>query len=110
MLTSSCLGNNQTFASPVNRIRIIGYWASRSLVTSNKLSLRRRIRELFGHVLFVSVLFTSDVMFYATRARQWVWHILGRTSQSFEDELEASMRKFAKSNFGLDVPAGVFEG
>ena len=49
-------------------------------------------------------------MFYATRARQWVWHILGRTSQSFEDELEASMRKFAKSNFGLDVPAGVFEG
>ena len=110
VLTSSCLGNNQTFASPVNRIRIIGYWASRSLVTSNKLSLRRRIRELFGHVLFVSVLFTSDVMFYATRARQWVWHILGRTSQSFEDELEASMRKFAKSNFGLDVPAGVFEG
>ncbi len=104
------LGNNQTFASPVNRIRIIGHWASRSLATSNTLTLRRRFRELFNHALFVSVLFTSDLIFWATRARQWLWHIFGRTSQSFEDELEASMRNFAKSNFGIDVPAGVFEG
>ena len=110
LILLSYTGNNQTYASPVNRIRIIGYWASRSLVTSNKLSLRRRIREAFNHLLFVSVLFTSDVIFWATKARQWIWHAFGRTSQSFEDELEASMRNFAKSNFGIDVPAGVFEG
>ncbi|TBU43047.1 ABC1-domain-containing protein [Dichomitus squalens] len=103
-------GNNQSFGSPVNRVRITGYWASRFLVTSHKLATGRRIREFFNHFIFMSVLFTSDIIFWATKIRQWAWHLSGRKGQSFEDELEASMRSFAKSNFGIDVPASAFEG
>ena len=103
-------GNNQSFGSPVNRIRITGYWASRSLVTSHRLTMGGRIREFLNHFIFMSVLFTSDVIFWATKVRQWFWHQFGHKGQSFEDELEASMRSFAKSNFGIDVPVGAFEG
>ncbi|RPD53409.1 atypical/ABC1/ABC1-B protein kinase [Lentinus tigrinus ALCF2SS1-7] len=103
-------GNNQLFASPVNRIRITAYWASRSLVTSHQLSLVQRIRELFNHLIFLSVMFSIDVLFWATKVRQWVARRLGRKGESFEDELERTMRNFAKSNFGLDVQQGAFEG
>lgn len=103
-------GNNQLFASPVNRIRITAYWASRSLVNSPSLSLTQRLRELVNHLAFLSVMFSLDVLFWATKVRQWVAHRLGRKGESFEDELERTMRNFAKSNFGLDVPQGAFEG
>ena len=99
------------YASPVNRIRITGYWASRSLVTSPKLTIKDRLRELVSHVVFLSVMFSLDVLFYATRVRQWLARRLGRASAvSFEDALERSMRDFAKSTLGIDVPAGVFAG
>ncbi|RDX40175.1 atypical/ABC1/ABC1-B protein kinase [Lentinus brumalis] len=103
-------GNNQLFGSPVNRIRITAYWASRSLVTSRQLSLAQRLREAWNHVVFLSVMFSIDVLFWGTRVRQWVARMLGRRGESFEDELERSMRNFAKSNFGLDMPEGAFEG
>ena len=51
-----------------------------------------------------------DVLFWASKVRQWVALRLGRQGESFEDELERSMRNFAKSNFGIDVPQGVFDG
>ena len=112
MLTFSAgtTGNNQLYASPVNRIRITGYWASRSLVTSPKLTIKDRLREIVSHVVFLSVMFSIDMAFWATKVRQWLWHKLGRKGDSFEDELERSMRHFAKSNFGIDVPEGVFDG
>ncbi|KAI0363112.1 ABC1-domain-containing protein [Pilatotrama ljubarskyi] len=103
-------GNNQSFGSPVNRIRITGYWASRSLATSHHMSLSRRIREMFSHLVFLSVMLTTDVLFWATKVRQWFWRHFGRKSESFEDELERTMRDFAKSNFGVDIPENVFEG
>ncbi|KAI0687937.1 ABC1-domain-containing protein [Cerioporus squamosus] len=103
-------GNNQLFGSPVNRIRITAYWASRSLVTSQELNLAQRVRELWNHVVFLSVMFSIDVLFWGTKVRQYVARRLGRRGESFEDELERTMRDFAKSNFGLDVPEGAFEG
>ena len=98
------------FASPVNRIHITAYWASRSLIDAYHASLTSRLREMFNHLIFLSVMFSIDFLFWGTRVRQWLWHKLGRKGQSFEDELERTMRDFAKSNFGIDVPEGVFDG
>lgn len=94
----------------MNRIRITGYWASRSLVTAPQLTLTGRLRELGKHLVFLSVLFSIDVLFWATQVRQWLWLKLGRKGENFEDGLERSMRDFAKSNFGIDVPDNVFDG
>ena len=60
LLTS---GNNQSYASPVNRIRITGSWASRSLVTSHSRTLGTRLRESARHLVFLTVLFFIDVFF-----------------------------------------------
>jgi len=35
---------------------------------------------------------------------------MGLMSEGFEDELERSMRGFAKSNLGVDVAADAFDG
>ena len=94
----------------MNRIRITAHWASRSLVTSHRLPLARRLREALRHLAFLSVMLSIDAAFWATRLRQWLWHLLGRQGLSFEDELERTMRDFAKANLGIDVPQGVFEG
>ncbi|KAI8974036.1 ABC1-domain-containing protein [Trametes punicea] len=104
------LRNNQSFGSPVNRIRITAYWASRSLVTSHDMSLVTRLRELVHHLIFLSVMFSIDILFWATKLRQWFWSHFGHRGESFEDELERTMRDFAKSNFGVDIPEKVFEG
>ncbi|KAH9942243.1 ABC1-domain-containing protein [Epithele typhae] len=103
-------GNNQVFGSPVNRIRITGYWASRSLVTSQDLSIVERIRETFGHVLFLGVMLSIDVVFWSMRLKQWFALRLGRKGNGFEDELERSMRTFVKSNLGIDMPEDAFDG
>ncbi|KAI0763799.1 atypical/ABC1/ABC1-B protein kinase [Trametes elegans] len=105
-------GNNQSFGSPVNRIRITGYWASRSLATGHDLPFRARVRELFQHAFFLAAMFATDVLFWATRARQWfrARFLSGRGREGFEDELERTMREFAKSNFGVDIPENAFEG
>ncbi|EIW54588.1 atypical/ABC1/ABC1-B protein kinase [Trametes versicolor FP-101664 SS1] len=105
-------GNNQTFGSPVNRIRITGYWASRSLATSPSLGLAERARELGRHIVFLAIMFSIDTVFWATRVRQWFAARFGRLrgGDGFEDELERTMRDFAKSNFGVDIPENVFDG
>ncbi|CDO68648.1 hypothetical protein BN946_scf184382.g5 [Trametes cinnabarina] len=105
-------GNNQFFGSPVNRIRITGYWASRSLVTSHPLTLSARLRALAQHLVFLSVMLSSDVLFWATRARQWLSRLFGyhRSGEGFEEGLERTMRDFAKENFGVDIPENVFQG
>ncbi|KAH9846448.1 atypical/ABC1/ABC1-B protein kinase [Lenzites betulinus] len=105
-------GNNQYFGSPVNRIRITGFWASRSLATTHSLGLAERIRELAQHIAFLGVMFSIDALFWATRVRQWFARRIGRhrDDQGFEDEIERTMRDYAKSNFGVDIPDTVFEG
>ncbi|KAI0629098.1 atypical/ABC1/ABC1-B protein kinase [Trametes polyzona] len=107
-------GNNQSFGSPVNRIRITGFWASRSLVSAHDLTLTERIRELAHHLVFLSVMFSLDALFWWTRVRQWFARRFslrrGSGGDGFEDELERTMRDFAKSNFGVDIPDNVFDG
>ena len=52
-----------------------------------------------------------DLAFWTSKVLQRVRHILGKLSiAGFEDELERTMRGFAKSTFGIDVVPGAFEG
>ena len=102
--------NNQMLGSPVNRIRITGTWASRSLAWHRDLTLRRRAREYVSHMGFVLVMFTIDFAFWMSKVKQWVKIKLGLTSEGFEDELEKTMRGFAKNNFGVEMSENAFEG
>ncbi|KAF4565629.1 hypothetical protein EYR36_002205 [Pleurotus pulmonarius] len=104
-------GNNQAFGSPVNRIRITGYWASRSLTTvDHYASLRDRLQESWFHFVFRSTMFLLDGMFYWQMAVQRVRRVFGLKTENFEDELERMMQGVAKSNFGIEVSGSMFEG
>ncbi|KAH7886735.1 ABC1-domain-containing protein [Phlebopus sp. FC_14] len=105
-----CSGNNQTFGSPVNRIKITGYWASRSLTTSSNLTFVGRSKEYWHYLVFRGIMFSIDLAFWVSKARQWLRIFLGMKSVGFEDELEKSMRGFAKSALGVDIAPGAFEG
>lgn len=98
-------GNNQFLGSPVNRIKMTGSWASRSLVDSKDLTFSERFVNAWRHVLFKVVLFGSDVVFYSSKVRQWFGFGGG-----MEDELEKQMRFLAKDQFGVELQHSVFEG
>lgn len=108
MLTCLCTGNNQSFGSPVNRIRITGYWASRSLVDSQKLTVTQRVQEVWRYLIFLTIMLSIDVAFWTSKVKQWMW--LGRKGEGFEDEIERTMRSLAKSNFGIDIATDAFDG
>ncbi|PPR01545.1 hypothetical protein CVT24_001856 [Panaeolus cyanescens] len=112
-------GNNQSFGSPVNRVQITGYWASRSSTRSSSLSLSERVKEWINHLRFRVVMLTIDFVFWKSKFLTWVadvrtrLHLGGSGSRlrgGFEAELEESMRGFAKDNLGLDVGSDAFSG
>ncbi|OTB15287.1 hypothetical protein K445DRAFT_75290 [Daldinia sp. EC12] len=96
-------GNNQFMGSPVNRVKIMGNWASRSLFQDPNLPFRERMFNAWNHLIFKSVLFATDIAFYAFKVRQWLG--LGG---GMEDEVEARMREMAK-DYGVELQQ-VFEG
>ncbi|KAL8683092.1 MAG: hypothetical protein Q9186_000906 [Xanthomendoza sp. 1 TL-2023] len=97
-------GNNQYLGAPVNRIKIMGNWASRSLVDSPDLSYGAKLLNLGRHMLFKIVMFSTDVVFYSSKIAQF----FGRKS-NLEDDVEASMKKMVK-NMGFELNHSVFEG
>ncbi|GLB42784.1 putative ABC1 family protein [Lyophyllum shimeji] len=104
-------GNNQSFGSPVNRIKITGYWASRSLTQQPNLSFTERLREYWHHLIFRGIMLSLDIIFWKNKISLWIRERLGlHPGLGFEDELEKSMRGFAKSNLGVDVTPEVFQG
>ncbi|KAI2620560.1 ABC1-domain-containing protein [Hypoxylon sp. NC1633] len=97
-------GNNQFLGSPVNRMKMMGTWASRSLFQDPNLPLRERMTNAWRHLLFKTVLFATDVAFYTFKFRQWLgW------GGGMEDEVEARMKNMAK-DFGVELQHEVFEG
>ncbi|KAJ7663030.1 ABC1 family-domain-containing protein [Mycena rosella] len=106
-------GNNKTLNSPVNRIKITGFSASRALTRSTPhASLRTRLHEYYHYLVFRTVMLSLDVAFLVARTRQWLFRVLGlgRDGMGFEDEIERSVRGLAKSSFGMDVGADAFDG
>ncbi|KAI1379187.1 ABC1-domain-containing protein [Hypoxylon crocopeplum] len=97
-------GNNQFLGSPVNRVKMMGDWASRSLFQDPNLPWRERMTNAWRHLLFKTVLFATDIAFYTFKVRQWLgW------GKGMEDEVEARMRDMAK-DFGVELQHEVFEG
>ena len=98
-------GNNQFLGSPVNRIKMTGAWASRSLVDDKNLSFSERFANGWRHLLFKFVLFSSDIVFYTSKLRQWFGF-----GDGMEDDMEKQMRSIAKDQFGVELQHSVFEG
>lgn len=99
-------GNNQFLGSPVNRVKMMGQWASRSLYEDPDLPAARRLANAWRHVLFSLVMAATDVAFYFYRIRQWLSRGKGR---GMEDAMEAQMRSMA-SEYGIELQEPVFEG
>jgi aarF domain-containing kinase len=98
-------GNNQFLGSPVNRIKMTGNWASRSLVDSKDLPYAQRWANAWRHLLFKVVLIGTDVAWWTSRFRQWLgW------GQGMDDDIERQMRYIAKDQFGVELQHSVFEG
>ncbi|KUI73337.1 hypothetical protein VM1G_08900 [Cytospora mali] len=97
-------GNNQYMGSPVNRVKMMGEWASRSLFMDPNLPWQERFRNRWRHLLFKSVMLGSDIVFYFFRLRQ----LLG-LGGGMEDEVEARMAGMARE-MGVELQHGVFEG
>lgn len=97
-------GNNQFLGSPVNRIKLTGNWASRSLVDSPDLPFTEKVKNFGRHLIFKCVIFSSDIIFYASKIKQFLGMGTG-----MEDEMEARMKRVAK-DFGVELNHGVFEG
>ena len=97
-------GNNQFLGSPVNRIKITGNWASRALVDSPDLTYTEKARNFCRHILFKLVIFSSDLVFYTSKLRQFFG-----MGGGMEDDMEVHMAKIAK-DFGVELNHNVFEG
>jgi aarF domain-containing kinase len=97
-------GNNQYLGSPVNRIKITGYWASRSLSEDANLSWSERWRFYGSHMVFRVVLLASDAYFYFSKMKQF----FGR-GRGMDDDMDEAMRRMAK-DYGIEMQHGVFDG
>ncbi|CAJ0548070.1 Ff.00g048240.m01.CDS01 [Fusarium sp. VM40] len=97
-------GNNQYLGSPVNRVKMMGEWASRSLFEDPQLPLSQRLQNRWRHVIFKTVMAASDVAFYVFKLRQWLG--LGG---GMEDEMEKRMKEVAQ-DFGVELQHDVFDG
>jgi aarF domain-containing kinase len=96
--------NNQFLGSPVNRIKIMGEWASRSLFQDPNLPWPQRANNAWRHLIFKTVMAATDVAFYFFKIRQWLG--LGG---GMEDEVEKRMKDMAL-DFGVELQHDVFEG
>lgn len=97
-------GNNQYLGSPVNRIKMMGEWASRSLFLDPNLPWTQRLQNRWRHVIFKTVMAASDVAFYIYKVRQWLG--LGG---GMEDEVEKRMKDVAQ-DMGFELQHDVFDG
>ncbi|TQN71923.1 ABC1 family protein [Colletotrichum shisoi] len=97
-------GNNQYLGSPVNRVKMMGEWASRSLFEDPNLPWASRAGNAWRHLLFKGVLALTDIAFYFFKLKQW----LG-VGGGMEDEMEKRMKDIAQ-DFGVELQHEVFEG
>lgn len=58
----------------MNRVKIIGYWASRALATAPNLSLSQRLLRYYHHATYVIVIFSLDVVFWYSKVC-WIYSV-----------------------------------
>jgi aarF domain-containing kinase len=85
---------------------------------NTKLPFIERLKEWWRHLVFQTIMFQLDIIFWKGRFLQWFSNLrarfhLGRTRKGgggFEEELEKSMRRFAQDNLGIEVNSDMFVG
>ena len=68
---------------------------------------------MYDHLIFLSILLSMDAAFYFSKVRHFLrnlWTTRSFKSGGFEDEIEESMRGFARDNLGFEIGEGAFEG
>jgi aarF domain-containing kinase len=115
--------------SPVNRINIFAHYAALGLVSNvpsstAHLSFTERAHSFFEarytSFRFRLTLFAIDAAFHLTNIYAllksirnrlpWIGDPNARPKGGFEDELEESMKRMAKSEFGVELGDAAFEG
>jgi aarF domain-containing kinase len=112
------IGNNQAFGSPVNRVKITGFWASRSQIRNTNLSMVERVKEWWHDFVFRTIMFSLDVAFWKAKIVIWFrglqvrLHLRGAGTKAleFEEELEKTLRGLAKDSLGIDMAQNAFAG
>jgi aarF domain-containing kinase len=74
-------------------------WASRALAENKNASLGQRWKEYGRHLLFRTVLITTDFVFYWSKLKQ-----LFGFGKGMDDDIEESMRKMASRYVLIDDP------
>ncbi|KAF4124625.1 hypothetical protein GMORB2_5291 [Geosmithia morbida] len=99
-------GNNQFLGSPVNRVKMMGQWASRSLYEDPDMPMAPRFANALRHVLFSLVMVATDLAFYFYKIRQF----LGRgAGKGMEDVMEDHLKSMA-SEYGIELQEALFDG
>jgi aarF domain-containing kinase len=68
---------------------------------------------MYNHVLFLGILLSMDFAFYSSKVKHFfrnLWYTGTLKAGGFEDDIEESMRDFAKDNLGFEIGEGAFEG
>ncbi|KAI0317802.1 ABC1-domain-containing protein [Amylostereum chailletii] len=102
-------GNNQMFGSPVNRIKLTGYSAADSLTRTPNLTFRQRTNEYFHQTIFYTVMYSTDVLFWASHVKRWLWDSNANKGRGFEDQLEAQMAEMMKTEYGVEINPEMFD-
>jgi aarF domain-containing kinase len=81
-------GCNRMFGSPINRVKIFAFAASRSASVGDDLSWRGRLRGWKDHFVFWFVVTLSDLAFVAIRVKQLVTRENVQVEDVFDDHLK----------------------
>jgi aarF domain-containing kinase len=105
-------GLNQRFGSPVNRIRSMGEWASRSLVAADAraphdASWRAAASRVYDHAVFSLVLALSDLAYWAVAAGAWLGVVTGGAAKGGLDEIMDRRMKSMAKDMGVELQEDV---
>uniref|UniRef100_A0A8H7XXN5 ABC1 atypical kinase-like domain-containing protein n=1 Tax=Psilocybe cubensis TaxID=181762 RepID=A0A8H7XXN5_PSICU len=65
-------GNNASFGSPVNGVKITGYWASKAPTRNTHLTFSERTREWYNHTRFQLSMFSMDFAIWKALVGFWL--------------------------------------
>ncbi|PPQ94351.1 hypothetical protein CVT25_000679 [Psilocybe cyanescens] len=108
--------NNASFGTPVNRVKITGYWASKAPTRKTNLAFSERIREWYNHTLFQLNMFTMDIVIWKTIWVMWVKTLPARLrlqrrlkekEKMTKEEINEAVKEFLENAMGIDLPDGL---
>uniref|UniRef100_A0A8H7XXJ9 ABC1 atypical kinase-like domain-containing protein n=1 Tax=Psilocybe cubensis TaxID=181762 RepID=A0A8H7XXJ9_PSICU len=113
-------GNNASFGSPVNGVKITGYWASKEPTRNTHLTFSERTREWYNHTRFQLSMFSMDFAIWKALVGFWLRTLPARMharlrrgalpqddnkkKKMTKEEMEEALREFIVDAMGIDLP------